>query len=101
MQSGAAAFTALVTGNLGLILLYRSGTSPWHALHRRNAAFWVVVITAVALLVAVTRFESPAGLFGFAPPPVGLWVLALLLPPSVAILLALLQWGIAFKFPSR
>jgi Ca2+-transporting ATPase len=101
MQSGAAAFTALVTGNLGLILLYRSGTSPWHALHRHNAAFWVVVTSAVALLVAVTRFELPAGWFGFAPPPVGLWALALLLPPSVAVLLALLQSGGAFKFPSR
>ena len=96
-QSGAAAFTALVTGNLGLILLYRSGTSLWHALHQRNVAFWVVVVAALAILVAVTWFEIPAGWFGFAPPPFGLWTLALLLPPLAAVLLALLQRGLALK----
>jgi Ca2+-transporting ATPase len=97
MESGAAAFTALVTGNLGLILLYRSGTSPWHALRRRNVAFWVVVVAAMAILVAMTWFEIPAGWFGFAPPPFGLWSLALLLPLLAAVLLALLQRGPAFK----
>ena len=90
-QSGAAAFTALVTGNLGLILLYRSGTSPWHSLRQRNPAFWIVVLVALGLVVGVSRFESPAAWFGFAPPPVGLWSLALLLPPAVAAVLAVLQ----------
>jgi len=98
-QSAAAAFTALVTGNLGLILLYRSGTSLWDSLCRRNAAFWFVVIGALALLVAVTRFELPARWFGFAPPPFGLWSLALLLPPLVAVLLMLLPRGLAFALP--
>jgi Ca2+-transporting ATPase len=98
-QSAAAAFTALVTGNLGLILLYRSGTSLWDSLCRRNAAFWFVVIAALALLVAVTRFELPASWFGFAPPPFGLWSLALLLPPLAAVMLVLLPRGLAFAPP--
>jgi len=86
-QVGALAFTALVAGNLGLIVLYRTGTSIWDTLRKPNLAFWVVVVMVLILLVVVTRIELPARWFGFAPPPWGVWSLAVLLPLAVAGLL--------------
>ena len=90
-QLGALAFTALVAGNLGLILLYRAGTSLWNTLRQPNIAFWVVAPVTLVVLVLVTRFESPARWFGFAPPPAGPWLLALLLPLLTAALLKAIQ----------
>jgi Ca2+-transporting ATPase len=90
-QVGALAFTALVAGNVGLIVLYRSGTSVLDALRRPNPAFWWVVLAALGLLFAVTRFEAPGRWFGFASPPVELWLLALLLPLAIAAVLRSLR----------
>jgi Ca2+-transporting ATPase len=89
-QLGALAFTALVAGNVGLIMLYRTGTSVWNALRQPNATFWVVVPVTLAVLAVVTRFELPAGWFGFTPPPAGPWLIALLLPLLVVVLLNVL-----------
>jgi Ca2+-transporting ATPase len=86
-QLGALAFTALVAGNVGLIMLYRTGTSLWDTLRQPNRTFWVIAPVTLLVLAAVTRFELPALWFGFAPPPLGSWLLALLLPLMVAGLL--------------
>jgi Ca2+-transporting ATPase len=87
-QLGALAFTSLVAGNLSLILLYRAGSSPLASLRQRNSAFWIVSLSALSLLSLVTRFKLPAAWFGFAPPPLDAWLLALMLPPLVTLLLA-------------
>ena len=86
-QVGALAFTALVAGNLGLIVVYRSGASLWHTLRMPNAAFAVVAAGAMTMLAIVTRVPVPARWFGFEPPPTAPWLLALLLPLAVAALL--------------
>ena len=80
-QVAALAFTAVVAGNLGLIVVFRSGDSLRDTLRRPNAAFWFVVAAALGLLVTVTRWSWPAGWFGFSPPPVDAWLFALGLPP--------------------
>ncbi len=90
---GALSFTALVAGNLGLIVVYRSGTSLWKTLRHPNRAFWVIALGALAVLTVVTRFEGPARWFGFSPPPMGSWWLALLLPMAVAGMLKIVQRG--------
>jgi Ca2+-transporting ATPase len=86
-QVGALAFTALVTGNLGLIVVYRSGGSLWNTLRMPNAAFAVVAAGALMVLAIVTRLPMPARGFGFEPPPTAPWLFALLLPLAVAALL--------------
>lgn len=96
-QLGALAFTALVAGNLGLIMLYRAGTSLWNTLSQPNTAFWVVAPVTLAMLTVVTQLELPARWFGFAPPPAGPWLLALLLPLLTAMLLNAIQ----SQWPSR
>jgi Ca2+-transporting ATPase len=83
-QVGALAFTTLVTGNLGLIVVYRAGASLWRTLRTPNAAFAVVSTAAMSLLLVVTRLPLPASWFGFAPPPLAAWLVALLLPLAVA-----------------
>ncbi len=83
-QSGSLAFTALVAGNISLILLYRQGRSLRETLSGRNRAFWTVVLAALGVLAVVTWMSGPAHWFGFAPPPPGIWLLALLLPMAVA-----------------
>ncbi len=86
-QLGSLAFTALVAGNLGLITLYRSGASMLTTLRHRNVAFWVVAAMASVFLVLVTQVADPARWFGFAPAPLGLWLLAVALPLSAVVLL--------------
>ena len=86
-QVGALAFSALVTGNLGLIVVYRSGNSLWHTLRMPNAAFAAVAAGALMVLAIVTRLPAPARWFGFEPPPTAPWLFALLLPLAVAALL--------------
>ena len=86
-QVGALAFTALVTGNLGLIVVYRAGDSLWQTLRARNRAFAVVSALALAVLLLVTRWPLAAGWFGFEPPPLAPWLLAVCLPLAVAALL--------------
>ena len=92
-QVGSLAFTALVAGNLGLITLYRSGASMLKTLRHRNVAFWVVGTMASVLLVLVTRVVGPARWFGFAPAPLGWWLLAVALPLLVVALLKRLGRG--------
>jgi Ca2+-transporting ATPase len=90
-QSAALAFTALVAGNLGLIVRFRSGTSLLAKLGQPNAAFWIVACLALGFLALATRSPAAAGWFGFSPPPIGPWLLALLLPLVVASILTIAQ----------
>ena len=85
-QQGALAFTALVIGNLTLIVSYRSGNSLWQTLHRPNRAFTLVATFTLALLAAVTLLEVPGAWFGFSPAPLP-WLLFAAATP-VAVLLA-------------
>lgn len=83
-QSGSLAFTALVAGNVSLILLYRQGDTLLKTLRMRNTAFWIVVFAALGVLGMVTWMAGPARWFGFTPPPLGMWLLALAFPPLLA-----------------
>ncbi|WP_166206098.1 HAD-IC family P-type ATPase [Cognatiluteimonas telluris] len=86
-QVGALAFTAQVMGNLGLIVVYRSGGSLHAALRTPNAAFAVVAASALAMLVVVTQVAPAARWFGFTPPPRAPWLFAGTLPLLVAAML--------------
>ncbi|MCX7041919.1 MAG: cation-translocating P-type ATPase [Gammaproteobacteria bacterium] len=90
-QSAALAFTALVAGNLGLILLYRSGNSVIARLRQPNAAFWVIAVFAIGCLFFATQVATTAEWFRFSPPPLGAWLLALVIPIAVAPMLGLLH----------
>ena len=79
-QLGALAFSSLVVGNVGLIALNRNATSLGRALREPNRAFWIVALGALLMLLIVTQSDVAAGWFGFAPPPLPLWLLALLAP---------------------
>jgi Ca2+-transporting ATPase len=81
-ELAALSFTALIAGNLGLIVVNRAGTAYHRWWQQSNPAFWAVTLAALGMLFWVTRFEGPGELFRFAPPPPGLSILALLLPPS-------------------
>jgi Ca2+-transporting ATPase len=88
-QLAAAAFIAIVVGNLGLLLLHRTGRSLWQALRRPNPTYWTVVaLAAVALGVAVLHPGVAHG-FGFAPPPPALAACAVGLPLLVVVVLDL------------
>jgi Ca2+-transporting ATPase len=79
-EQGALAFAALVSANLGLIVLHRSGAHLWAALRRPNPAFsWVAALT-LGVLAAIVLLPAPAAWFRFAPPPPLVFVAALLLP---------------------
>jgi Ca2+-transporting ATPase len=79
-QLAALAFIALVGGNLGLLLVTRGG--GWRDLVglRRNLAFWIVALAALAMLALVVGAERAVPWFGFSPPPAGLALLALVSP---------------------
>jgi Ca2+-transporting ATPase len=81
-QLAALSFTALVTGNLGLIVVNRAAAAKGRWWRQKNSAFWVVVLSAITTLTIVTWFEVPAQWFRFAPPPPGLWGIAVLMPLS-------------------
>jgi Ca2+-transporting ATPase len=98
-QSGALAFTALVAGNLGLILLYRSDAGLWHTLRQRNPAFWFVVALALTVLAAVTWLPPLAAVFRFAAPPLSWWLAALALPLLLAALMKVLAHGWHARHP--
>ncbi len=85
-QQGALAFTALVIGNLTLIVSYRSGGSLWQALRQPNPAFAIVSALTLALLIAINLLPGPGAWFGFAPPSLSWLSLAMTTP--VAVLLA-------------
>ncbi len=88
----AAAFTALVAGNLGLVLADRSLRGDLRAAFgRQNAALWMI-IAASAILLALTLLIEPARhLFRFAPPPAALLAAAIVAPPALAIAAAALK----------
>ncbi len=86
-QQGALAFTALVIGNLTLIVSYRSGNSLWQTLHRPNRAFTLVATFTLALLAAVTLLEVPGAWFGFSPAPLP-WLLFAAATPVTVLLAA-------------
>ena len=86
-QRGALAFTSLVAGNVGLIVLYRGDGALWAALAQRNTSFWLVAVGAIALLAVVSHVASLAAAFGFAPTPLRWWVPALLAPLALAMLM--------------
>jgi Ca2+-transporting ATPase len=79
-QLAALSFTALVVGNLGLIVVNRAGAAQRRWWRQSNPAFWIVSLSALGLLFLVTRFAGPGQPFRFAPPPLDLSVVALLLP---------------------
>ncbi|MFC5577934.1 cation-translocating P-type ATPase [Lysobacter niabensis] len=79
-QLAALSFTALVIGNLGLIVVNRAGAAQRHWWQQSNPAFWIVTLSALGLLFLITRFEGPGRPFRFAPPPLNLYLAALLLP---------------------
>jgi Ca2+-transporting ATPase len=79
-QLAALSFTALVVGNLGLIVINRVGSTRRRWWRQSNPAFWIVTLSALGLLVLITRFEGPGQPFRFAPPPLDLSLVALLLP---------------------
>jgi len=79
-QLAALSFTALVIGNLGLIVVNRAGAAHRRWWQQSNPAFWIVTLSALSLLFLVTRFEGPGHPFRFAPPPLDLSLVALLLP---------------------
>jgi magnesium-transporting ATPase (P-type) len=62
------AFAALVTANLGLVLVNRSLTaSVFAAFTRPNSALWWVVAATAAILAAVILFPPARELFHFGP----------------------------------
>lgn len=79
-QLAALSFTALVIGNLGLIVVNRAGAAHRRWWRQSNPAFWIVSLSALSLLFLITRFEGPGHPFRFAPPPLDLSLAALLLP---------------------
>ena len=85
-ESAALAFTSLVAGNVGLILLYRRGDSLQDTLRQRNPAFWIVVVFAMGVLTVVT-WLPPAEWFGFAAPSLAAWLLALALPLALVAMM--------------
>jgi P-type Ca2+ transporter type 2C len=90
-QQAALAFTALVVGNLGLIVLHRSGGSLWQALRRPNPAFTMVAALTLALLAAITLLPAVGAWFGFAPPPLPWLLLAAATPPMLLFAVDLVE----------
>lgn len=86
-QQAALAFTAVVVGNLGLIVLHRGGGSAWQALRRPNPALAAVAAITLALLAAITLLPVPGTWFGFAPPPPP-WLLLAAATPLILLFLA-------------
>ncbi len=61
-------FAALVTTNLGLVLLNRAGGEGfWMGLRRKNAALWWVAGGAAVVLTLIVAFEPIRQLFHFGP----------------------------------
>ncbi|GAB3750138.1 cation-translocating P-type ATPase [Lysobacter olei] len=88
-EVSALAFTSIVVGNLGLILLHRSSGSLWRALRTPNPAFWLVCVAASALLALAILHPVAAGWFRFAPPRGDLLAVAIALP---LVAVAVLDW---------
>ncbi|KRD79751.1 cation-translocating P-type ATPase [Lysobacter sp. Root983] len=78
-QIAALSFTALISGNIGLIVVNRGFTHA-HWFGRTSKAFWVLVLSALGMLLLITRFEGPGSWFRFSPAPIDLSCLALVMP---------------------
>jgi Ca2+-transporting ATPase len=73
----ALTFSTLVIGNLGLIFVNRSWThSVVGGLRNRNRALWYVTGGTVAAIAALFAFQATRGLFQFALPPLGDFLVA-------------------------
>jgi Ca2+-transporting ATPase len=69
-ETRALGFSAIVFGNLALILAYRSQRRTMlRTLAEPNPAFWAIVGGTVAALLAVVYFPPAAAIFRFAPLP--------------------------------
>ncbi len=92
-EARAAAFTALVACDVGLILVNRALAGPLlQALRRPNPALWRTV-AATAALLAVALFVPPVrGLFRFAPVAPAWLGAALGLALAVTLALEILKW---------
>jgi Ca2+-transporting ATPase len=81
----ALAFTAIVLGNLGLLLVMRAGSrSVLSTLRTSNLAYTAIAFTALAALAAAVWVPAAARLFGFAPLGLG-DALVSLVPAAVGI----------------
>jgi Ca2+-transporting ATPase len=68
LQARALTFTALILANLGLILTNRSWSRSLAATFRvPNAAFWWVLVSALALLALVLWVPEIRDAFRFSP----------------------------------
>lgn len=78
-QLAALCFTALISGNLGLVAMNcRRGDRRWT--WRSNPAFWTIACCALATLVLITHVPSLGIWFRFSPPPAAGSALAFLAP---------------------
>jgi Ca2+-transporting ATPase len=92
----AAAFAALVAGNLGLVLADRSSRGDLRAAFgRQNTPLWMIIAAASALLALTLLIAPVRRLFRFAPPSAGLLAAALIAPPVLAIGAASLKGFVA------
>ncbi|WP_223620133.1 cation-translocating P-type ATPase [Lysobacter sp. ESA13C] len=99
-QLAALSFIALISGNLGLIVVNRGfGYARWFG--PTGKAFWILVVSALSLLLLITRFQAPGAWFRFAPPPLGLSCLALLMPLAGLAVVELGRNGLARMRLSR
>ena len=90
-QLAALSFTAIVVGNLFLILLHRSGGSIWRALRTPNPAFWIVVAAASGVTALAILHPAVSDVFGFVRPPTPLLAVAVALPVLAVIALDLVR----------
>jgi len=73
----ALTFATLVVGNLGLIFVNRSWThSVVGGLKYKNAALWYVTVGTVSAIALLFAFPATLGLFQFALPPLGDFLVA-------------------------
>jgi Ca2+-transporting ATPase len=79
-QLGALAFTSLVMGNLGLIVINRAGGIQRRWWRQPNPAFWIVSTAATSLLALIVCFQPVGQWFGFSPPPMALLSIAAFAP---------------------
>jgi Ca2+-transporting ATPase len=91
----ALTFASVVSGNLALIAVNRSGDGLRGALRPSNASFWWIVGLAWAALVASLYVHSISRLFRFASPPVAL------LAGAIAIPLCLVAAAALFRHDGR
>lgn len=85
------AFTALVVGNLGLIVRHRPRGSLLQTLQLPTTASVVITGLALTALLPVTRLGAVASWFGFSPLPLSDWLLAVSLPVVAVVLMKVVR----------